>query len=70
MIKNVDQLHVEYRGIIGRKIPRADKLPLVRIVRGVVSRIEEAAAKDFSFPLEEVHKAKALLIKLDEYLGK
>lgn len=67
-MKSVNEMEREFSNIKSKRIPRSEKLPLVRAIRGGVQSIELAAAQDFSFPLSEIQKARAFLIALDDYL--
>ena len=67
-MKTVADLKRDFSAIKAKKMPRTEKLPLVRGVMGGVQAIERAAMNDFNFPLEEVQKCKAFLIELDDYL--
>lgn len=67
-MKTISDLQQEFSALKSKRLPRADKLPLARKIRGGVSEIERAAASDFSFPLDEIQKARAFLIVLEDYL--
>lgn len=67
-MKTVRDLKREFSDIKSKRLPRTDKMPFVKAIRGGVQQIEIAAARNFSFPLDEIQKAKAFLIELDDYL--
>jgi hypothetical protein len=67
-MKTISDLEREFSTVKARRVPRDQKLPLVRSIRGGVSEIEKKAASDFSFPLQEIQKARAFLVVLDDYL--
>lgn len=67
-MKTVSDLEQEFSNIKSKRIPRLEKIPLVKLVRGGVQQIERKAASDFSFPLQEIRKAVSFLIILDDYL--
>lgn len=67
-MKSSDELARDFSSIKERRIPRAQKRPLVEEVRRGIERIEQAAIKDFGFPFREVTGARRLLVEIDEWL--
>ena len=67
-MKTVSELKNEFSALKQKKISRAEKLPIARAIRGGVGEIEQAAMRDFSFPLAEIRKAKDFIAEIDAYL--
>lgn len=67
-MKNSQELKLAWSSIKSERIPKAEKIPKVKEIRGGVRAIELAAVRDMGFSFHEVHKARELLVELDRWL--